>query len=343
MRTISRSSHEDLLKCPRKHFLRYLYEGTGYDSPDPGQALRIGLTVHKGMEKILLSSESHTQIGDALEAMEAEYERLKGESPQEDELPLCLALVTGWYRTKYLSFMKEYEVLSVEEPVESMLSPNIRLIGRCDAVVRSREDGMVYVFNWKTTKSKANWTRKWQHDIQMWTEAFLVQEKLGETVVGCIVEGLWKGYWKEGRFQTPLLYWWDDGSDIPSLSYVRGRQPKPSWKGSPLPSLSEWVYWIPQELVEGHFVRSNPILKNDAVVEGWLREVVRRESDVEHVLQAPLEDQLLYFERRFSDSNCSFCPFQDLCYERAHLVDLLSEGRLARRVDHHGGELYGGE
>lgn len=261
---------------------------------------------------------------------------------------LCEALVRGWHRNSYASFIEEYEVLSVEEEVKALLSPNITLRGRCDAVIRRREDGANFVLNWKTTGTKEDWTGQWQDDVQAWTEALLMEDILGQKIQGVIFEGLFKGAWRDGRNHSPLIYGWklDLGDrEIFSAKYRRYTREEPwvkfpVWQSN-LPvsgGLAGWIGWLPSDVLAENFFRSAPILKNDRVVEKWVRQVVRRETDIARVLEpdVPEGDREDYFPQHFSKFNCKGCPFRRVCHLQTSIGEMVSNGDLVRRVDHHG-------
>lgn len=349
MREISRSSHEEYRSCPRRFYYKYLYAGTGFDSRLPPLALAIGLTVHKGMEVLMKVG----NVEDAVCATRAEWEKVVApgrdvpslEYPLLEGQHLCEGLVRGWFRSRYEPFMEEYEVLMVEKEVKALLAPNVRLNARADAVIRSRVDGRAYVLNWKTTQNPNDWTSQWEHDVQMWTEALVMEDVLGEKIPGVIVEGLSKGVYREGMTHSPLIYGWKletGSSTIFSAKYQRFRKEEP-WVKFPVwtrgGGVPEWVYFIPKEICDEQFVTSRPIMKNDAVVEDWIRQVVRMETDVEYILGAESEqDRLDFFWQNWKKLNCQRCTFEGVCKGLLTVEGLVENGTVKERVDHHASE-----
>jgi hypothetical protein len=274
---------------------------------------------------------------------------------QRDEgQALIEGLLLGWYRLHYNNFIEEYEVLSVEQDGHIPLGENVALIFKADVVVRSRFDGEIYVFNWKTTGRTWQWDAKWETDIQMWTEALAVEQALGESVRGCIVEGFHKGEFKFGHHQTPLLWAYElrlpDDMFIYASEYQRPSkalffdEEKQEWRGpwkkiatwkTTFPfgeGMAAWVNFMPEARLAGSFVRSSPIERPPGVVEGWLQQVVRREGDVQHVLnEGSEEDQLLFFWQNFSDNNCRWCSFKPLCLGQTTVDEMLQGGLLKPR------------
>jgi hypothetical protein len=334
MRYISRSSHECFSACRRKGYYRYLLHGTGYSEVQTPVNFAIGLLLHKGMEVLFLSG------GDIEEAHQALLEEalLYPHLTLEDR-SIARALLLGWFRTKWELFNEEFQVLMIEKEIEALLSPSVTLQARADLVVRSLENGRNFVFNWKTTSSKSNWNKKWRHDVQAWTEALAIEDALGERVEGCIFEGFYKGTKYAGMSTSPLIYGFqkeENGRKLFKAERTTGYVKFPTFVNEWYPSLEEWILFLPPEVVEEQFIRSEPIMKNDDVVRKWISQVVREEEDIQHVLDSEISDEEreIFFIQRFGEQ-CEWCPFKDLCGLRSDVGSLVDGGFLKERVDHH--------
>lgn len=262
-----------------------------------------------------------------------------------EDVSIARALLLGWFRVRYIPFMEEFEIIMIEEEVEALLSPVVTLQARADLVVKSRENGRNFVFNWKTTSSKTNWNKKWKHDVQAWTEALAIEDALGERIEGCIFEGFYKGTKYAGQSTSPLIYGFvkeENGRRIFKSERTSGFTKFPAFSENYYPSLEEWIQFLPPEVVEESFIRSEPIMKNDDVVRRWIRQVVREEEDIQHVLDSDIsdEDREVFFIQRPGEK-CGQCPFSDLCFLRSDVGTLMGDGFLKERVDHHfrGGEV----
>lgn len=350
---ISKGRIETEAKCRRRYYYQYHFNKVGYDLSSPSLPLATGIALHKGMEALLRSAMASPQdaqvvldldgaIASARAAMADETKEWDKTGPLQDQIAeaaaLAEAMLRGWVRVRAAEFLARYEILSVEKAFPAILAPNVTLIARLDAVVRDRLDGALYVLNHKTSADKKDWTRAWTWDIQMQTEALALEQELKEDVAGCIVEGFYKGQFRDGRLTSPLIYAYKtqtpDGQPSYSPNYRRGWDKTPAWEeefpqGS---GLAPWVDWIPAALLEEQFMRSSPILKNNHVVEDWLRQVVRTFTDMEHILDSPDEqDRLDYFKQSFSKYNCPGCPFQEVCDQRTTMFQLIESGRLRER------------
>ena len=333
MRVISRSSHETFSNCARKGYWGYIYKGTGLSPTTTEWPLIVGLAVHKGMEVLLRSGDIEEAVrGGALTVPLDSFEA-------EQNQALVEGLLRGWARVRMPDFLKEWEIISIEKEVSSLLAPNVLLQGRADAVVRHRGDGSLWVINWKTTSDMKDWTAKWEDDIQAMTEALLTQEDLGEEVRGCIFEGLYKGREYKDLSSSSLITGFLHTSgewkhEAPTGKGARTEWTKtPVWKHRPL---KEWIADLPEEVVSEQFITSFPILKNDMVVREWLKQVVRKQTDIEYMLSPSVgeEDRLIYFEQNLG-WRCRWCPFRPACRQEATLEGLVEEGLLKVRKDHH--------
>jgi CRISPR/Cas system-associated exonuclease Cas4 (RecB family) len=319
----------EALKCPRKYFYSYRY-GKGYDSKKPSLPLAIGIATHRGLEALLKKEEIFSACD------EGWAEATKGwptndpflRAKMEEGLALSKALTYGWSITRLEKFLATYDIISIEEEVEMPLSSNVMLIARCDVVVRDKLSGTVYVVNWKTTSDKKDWTTQWGYDIQMWTEAMAIEQKLGLLTGGCVVEGLYKGTVHNGLLSTPLLYGHKKEDEV-CVGWKKGWDKFPAYKDI---GIKEWIDLLPLEVVEQQFLTSEPILKNDDVVEDWLRQIVARESAIQTIMDnGTPQDHLDYFSQQFSRWNCRGCPFWDVCMKRTSIEEMVKEGLLVVR------------
>lgn len=291
-----------------------------------------------GMETLLRS-------GDLLTSTEA-VETFWGSALKNDTLTadwqeakqISHALLLGWHRTRYSQFLEDYEILHIEKEIRVPLAPNIVLMAKADATVRDRRTGLIWVFNWKTQGDKKDFASKWAMEVQMWTEALAMQDYLGERVEGCIAEGFYKGTLVDGSFASPLVRGYhnsETGAYVPE--YQRGKFWSRVGAASYPGGLAAWINQLDEGVVSDQFFRSQPIIKNDAVVRDWLAQVVRRETDAERVLQEDVSesDRLSYFGQNFSHWNCNYCPFNRVCLQQYTVEDLLELGLLRPREAHH--------
>jgi hypothetical protein len=339
MRYISRSSHEAFRQCLRAGYYRYLAgpygPATGLEPSIMAKQLALGIAWHKGGEVLMRRGSGTEAAASAL--AEAEKYPAIGQTEKQWLLAACLA----WERTRFEEFHSQYDVIAVEEEVEVAISPNVILQARADAVVQDRNDGSYWVWNWKTASDIKDWNKKWFFDVQTWTETLAMEGHLGVPVAGCIFEGVYKGPIWNGNMTSRLVLGYKKSTADGSVSYSTDRETGMTrfnvWEES-FPfgdGVAAWISWLPYDFVRGHFALSAPQMRNDVIVTKWLRQLVRVETDIDHLLSTgSAEDVEDYFIQNFDD-HCGKCPYVDLCQMRSTPEALIEEGKLIPRRDHH--------
>ncbi len=307
------------------------------ESSTPPIPLLIGLTLHKGQEELLLtgdSSHSRAELRKEFSRLTANVsEEIRTGHTLDQALHLAEALHLGWALAKWPAFQEQFEILHVEKEERLRLSSGQVFMARADAVVRERSSGFIYVFNWKSTKKKKDWNTMWLRDVQAWTEAMVIEQALGEAVSGCIFEGFFKGVELGPIWSSPLIYGFRNGAGEVSSTWKRGWDRLAAWREF---GLDSWFAKLSPATIHDQFLRSEPVLKNDEVVREWLEQVVMKEEAIDHVLTNGSEqEQLVFFSQNFSPWNCAGCPFDPVCQKRSSIEELLKDGFLVPRVDHH--------
>lgn len=352
MRSITRSSHLAFSDCRRKGYWGWLWKG-GRQGSEPAWPLVIGIAVHSGLElllrAVLAGTVEEVTKGELMAAVRTAFIDAAGRPPQGfpelENLALAQALVLGWARVRLDGFIDRYEVISVEKESPVQLSANIRLLARCDAVVRDRRTGHLLVWNWKTASSVRDWTDQFTDDIQAMTEALAAQEDSAEYVSGCIFEGLYKASHYSGVSTSPLITGYRE--ELEESTVWHAKRTAGAVKFSPWmvngqydeEALAQWIDWLPEDTVSDQFIRSHPVLKDDDMVRDWLKQVIRSESDIEAMLDTtiPEGDRLTYFMQN-RGKRCKWCAFRPACRGEAGLDELETAGLIVPRQDHHSAE-----
>lgn len=327
---LARSRIETMGRCKRKWYHSYV---DGVTEPGTSRDLLIGIHAHTGMEVLLKTK------GDIAAAMDA---MPSPEGEDAEHIALARAMVLGWYRTQWPRWERDYNIISVEEEFLMPLAPGFHLLVRADAVVENKEDGYLYVINWKTTSRVDGFTRKWQYDIQMWTEAMGVEQQLGRPVIGCVVEGLYKGVWRDQHWASSLI--WGSRKAIGEGRYKYSERRVPGWErfsvwDNVFPTAPEadpiaaWVGFLDLDTVDRYYVQTPPILRNDAVVEEWLEGVLRQEADARAVIEhGTADDHKTYFKQEFSEWNCGRCAFTPVCGKVTDVPSMVQAGLYVQRT-----------
>lgn len=297
--------------------------------------------MHKGLEHYLKSS---CPAEEGADAGKAEFDHLterwkETEDPKlasdlEEASLLVWALVYGWIITRGEDFHRRYRVLQVEKELVTPLSPDVSLQSRLDGLIQELSTGMLFVLEFKTcsTKEPEYLKRDYEFNSQLWAQALAAEWDTGEAVQGTIIEGLYKGVRRSGTYSNSLLYAYAKNGELkPSYTKgwtkVRADQLEMGLKG--------WIDSLPEEERAEYFIRLDPILKSNSVVEDRLAIWVHKEQEAAHVLENGSEaDKLKHFAPR-EGFWCSHCPFKEPCYGLSTVDDMIASGRLVPRVPHH--------
>lgn len=111
----------------------------------------------------------------------------------------------GWayQRVRVPHLIEEYEILGIEQEEYTLLSGDVGLQSRCDAVLRRRADQRLFIYNLKTIAyPDKRWHDQFEVDSQLMTETLAVERRLGERVYGVVIDGFDKGVRVEMDFNT---------------------------------------------------------------------------------------------------------------------------------------------
>lgn len=226
----------------------------------------------------------------------------------------------GWayQRVRVPRLIEEYEIIGIEQEEYTLLSGDVGLQSRCDAVLRRRADQRLFIYNLKTSGNPdKRWHDQFEVDSQLMTETLAVERRLGERVYGVVIDGFDKGVRVEMDFNTlkerpkdgsekwygqrsRLIYGYkcEDIPGRPTLYDYEGTTRKGWGKfavfeenfqveaksaeewGKRYTPVQYWVNWLPIEQVEGAFITLPAITRSDRAVESAVRQVVAVERRI---------------------------------------------------------------
>lgn len=327
MKYISKGRIDTLSDCRRKYYYQYCHGGYGMEVPGVNPNLITGILTHKGMEHML----REVSIKAGVEAIrEYDIPDTGGGIIEEQVMEgavLAEAFIRAWGKLFLNDFLAKNTIIGIEMEADLLIAPGLTLFTKTDLVREERATSMVIVDNWKTSQDIRDWPGRWRYDIQTFSEAVAVEAKLGRAVAGTVMHGFYKGQRRDGQLTSPLIYGWKKGIAL-SPTYKAGHVKVPVWKEL---AIEEWVGVQDREVLESQFISTPPMPKTDSVVEGWLNEVVREESDASHILEGGTEEDKMLFFRRNIGKRCRYCPFEPVCFERTTIDDLEKAGLLKRR------------
>lgn len=136
---------------------------------------------------------------------------MDGQQPEEkfvertiaEQSALLEAFGWAYQRVRVPRLIEEYEILGIEQEEYTLLSGDVGLQSRCDAVLRRRVDQRLFIYNLKTSGNPdKRWHDQFEVDSQLMTETLAVERRLGERVYGVVIDGFDKGVRVEMDFNT---------------------------------------------------------------------------------------------------------------------------------------------
>jgi hypothetical protein len=337
VRIASRSGINLYQHCPRAYYYKYEEPegGPGIEPTERPEYYALGISFHETGEMLLRGADGASAgLAGASDARE------RGLSERWQNWILGAAL--AWERTEAEEFFETYDIISIEEEVYVPIARDVALYGRADAVLRDRNTGALYVWNWKTAADIKDWNKRFFFDIQSWTEAIAVSTQVGEQVDGVIYGGVWKGPMYKGFSTSRLVGGYKGastgGQTVYSATRSKGLTTKFNAWEEVFPfgeGLAAWVSWLPADLVRGHFAVSAPQTGDDTQIDQWVRGIARRESDIAHVTAEASPEEVREFFTQNIDERCERCPYLDLCANRASVSGLIEGGQMKKRDASH--------
>ena len=389
-----RSGISTAQECMRKRW--HVYESPngaktgGFERLKLALPLATGIYVHTGLGALLLGKPVDQAVKLACDGYISEIESRGLETEVLEQVAdviieqnaLIEALIRAWNRIRLPYYQENFDIMEddVEREQSSMLiepdslgvMPGVELLIRCDALLRRKLDGKLFIANWKTVGSADfRWYQGWEVDMQILTETLAVETRLGERLGGVIVEGLIKGARykvknKEGevtgyRQGSPLIYGYKHPGNPPidppayDFNYTKrkGWSRFKVWEEEELGGVSGWVDWLPEELLESQFAVVPPLLRDAAAIESKVRQIVAIERQIylgkmTYEQAKSEEEKLIVLDNMFpqNEHNCiwpSRCQMYEMCWTGGVSDDPIGSGLFRARVPHHPQEGKDGE
>lgn len=175
----SRSEIIDVQHCPRKAWYGQFFGGTGIQRKRTRLPLVFGSAFHVGAEKLLTGdvegavAAAHLYLELAFSNEAIDIEQTEVAYAIGEQKAIAEGLIRGWWARSGEAFLRDFEVIEVEQEGEAELAPNMVLQFRPDAIVRERLSGDLYIVSWKTASTFGPWTmNQCQTDVQSMSEVW---------------------------------------------------------------------------------------------------------------------------------------------------------------------------
>ena len=351
--TTSRSAVITHQRCPRRRYLGYHYEGLGIVKQKLAALLATGGYTHIGLAALLRGTSVEEACGLAVESYNSEIGArgldLDANEDQAavaaEQVALTEAFIHLAHRRVIPQLLEEYELVDVEREEWFVLYEDshmcLILEARCDGLLRERAvmpinpllaatgdnaladvTGDLYVLSWKTLASWDKRTRKEaKTDMQGMSEAYTVELRVNEPVIGAKMIHLLKGKRKEwpedsGRYiqGSPFVhawmnatgpvpefawtYFWSSPDDVNEWGRPVQHRLGKGWKHCFIPEvmpIAEWVQMLDEGMVQRdigqdalakQFISPMPEPRTPAQKQHWLRQIETQEMAICTYLEA---------------------------------------------------------
>lgn len=316
MRYSDRSRRELGWTCLRARFHGYEVDG-------------IGLTP--------LETPKELQFGGAMADQIAEIKR--GNAPTLDafataDRPLAHALLTGYRDVVWPRWLQSYEVLAIEQEFPILLTPWLTYNSRPDTVMQRIVDRSIWYAPEDKTTAWVDSLLGYAQSIQLHATGLCIEKYPGKDgqpirIAGCIVQGMNKGFEKEGKFYHPLVYAYRKegrAGIVPDQWDIKWTR---NWERTAVAEypggVAAFLKKLKPEQLSDIFPCSEPVVLNRPLAESYLAQTVQAESRIEEWRQggSKTDDATLnvYFPQSFSQCDAfgksrKPCVFKEACFNQ---------------------------
>jgi hypothetical protein len=331
--------------CPKKAWLTFWKDGTGYTKKSLNVEMWIGSMSHSIISRVLGGALIDKAIVDVTnEFIQDAVERgldLEGDASFILEVERIKALVEGmvrgWFLVRWPLLSGEYDVVETEREHIIRLTDGVEFLFRPDALLERKKDKELAILEIKTSGwINDNYLNAYDYDSQTISLAKCISEEMGRPVTHVQIEVMYKGVTRrsaEGKkYYTPFLRGWQN-LETTEISYEEVK--RKGWREfqvGTLVSAKDWVNNMPIELLAAQYY-SKPVyrsLRSEAI---WWEQTI----DLTRLLSLRVGGGESCFHGRFSrycfDNNyhkrCQFLPY---CY--GEIDELLGNGWEVREPHH---------
>ena len=191
--------------CRRKRFLEYHAKGMGIQKVGMAVGLSTGSLFHKMLEGVTkyISENKKTipeeELDKVISASQEDYTKECRERPLVSPAPeaesrrqaaLAESLARGWVHYRLPRLLERYEIIASEKEEWITLGNGVKIMRRSDAVLRRREDGALFVMDFKTTGRSITdkILENWKYAFALHADALSVEQNMGSPCMGVLIE-----------------------------------------------------------------------------------------------------------------------------------------------------------
>lgn len=333
-------------RCRRRRYYGYEYHGKGLSGDGLQLELYLGSVIHDGLAAIGMEANPESIFAAAREQVFAALESPCDEEANEyanEQATLVEGLLRGFHKHAWPELRRQFpKIIAVEQEMILSLEASTSPMGRMgtqvpmqmmtkpDLIVEDIHGELWYLEYKSTSSAKDQWVNSWSSAVQLHSSIRAAEAVLGRSVVGVVVQGLYKGYQAYGKQTSPLCYAYHRKGTPPFYSdewayeYRAGLKKYPVWQRPG--GIAKWVEEMPTRILAEQFPQVPPIFINNSQIDAFFRQTIDREKEIWMASQAilhggneELNQQVLdmAFPQNFSDCSPSFghaCPYKKICF-----------------------------
>lgn len=349
MHLFYRSAVEADWRCQRERFWLTEAEGMGIVPAAPSFDLEFGLILDTSLNTI---AEQWGKVNGFADIVEKQADKLralclhrltiKDSWAAEEAVSLGEGLLRAYWGRVWPRLMQDYEVAYVQPEVIYKVSPSITFMTRPDLILRHRESKKHWYWEAKTTSYQDDkWINSWSRAIQLHSGIVAAEQTLGIEFDGAVIQGLYKGYRKDGRINSPFTYAWTRqaggvGADQYNVSWLRGWERFAVWL-YPDGGTQGWVQRLDETVLDDQFPRTPPIMLRRDLCDQFFAQRAQREQKIID-FRAGLATLDEVFQQNFSKCEPAFgfpCPYREACWHPWIGEEPLVGGTFKVREPHH--------
>jgi hypothetical protein len=369
----SRSDVEADWKCPRSRYWHTLYKGRGIERTTLSLDPTLGQIEHTAIYQLLAEGRLVDEVAAAAAAEIREVlsgtwrstiqDRIADQEQFANEMAaLCAGLVYGWDRLIKPRLLAEFDVFAMEKELRfTHAGGRLGMMTKPDLLLTPKDpelaaNGKGYLELKTTSMSGPRWLAQWGYAVQFMAAALAAEQDLGEHIGFVLVQGLYKGRYEDEWLHSPLVWGWrkQDPEGLVEEEWSWECQRKKGWERTPAwcypGGLAAWVANMPEDVLEGCFPSTTPIVIDEALLEKFVKQCERRETEIagakatlramEEVGWEAMIEEFLdeHFPQHFTACAPPIgfpCDFQDCCFQPVIARDPVGSGKYRWREPHH--------
>ncbi len=364
IRLTDRSRTETDWTCERERFYLTEYGGRGIVRATTQKELDFGTDIHAALEELARRTGEADVVGDLAPRLYAKVLRREHDRLGADRARELAAIAEGMFRgycaVVWPQVLQLYDIIAVEPECLKALTGSLSFMSRPDLILRRKSDGTYWYWEYKTTGQRVDdWLKQWPKAVQLHSGCLAAEETLGLKIEGCIVQGLSKGYEKDGHFRSPFCEGWrflGGGPITFAYTYMRSKGWERFFTAEHPDGISGWGEEMPADLLEKQFPRTQPIYPRADLCERFFAQLVQRETAIASAIaniklisdsarsdadKSKLIDRIMddVFPMKFKACSGRYgkfdCPLLEACWNPRVGSDPLGSGLYIQREPHH--------